>query len=166
MARTFSEEKRLELINKVGKYFLYSEKKPSCRKCVEYLKNNGVSISVATVKDYLHRFIKMNPSTADIIYDIIDGNKPKTVEDESVRNRVLMVSNMVANGLSIDDVVNQTGYTKDTIHNDITKRIFLIDVDLGLKVKYVLENHKISNLMQGNDAYLNQERNSDGTFKK
>lgn len=166
MARTFSEEKRLELINKVGKYFLYSEGKPSCRKCVEYLKNNGVSISVATVKDYLHRFIKMNPSTADIIYDIIDGNKPKTVEDESVRNRVLMVSNMVANGLSIDDVVNQTGYTKDTIHNDITKRIFLIDVDLGLKVKYVLENHKISNLMQGNDAYLNQERNSDGTFKK
>ena len=108
----------------------------------------------------------MNPAIANIIYDIIDGNKPKTVEDETVRNRVLMVSNMVANGLSIDEVVNQTGYTKDTIHNDITKRIFLIDVDLGLKVKYVLENHKISNLMQGNDAYLNQERNSDGTFKK
>ena len=77
-----------------------------------------------------------------------------------------MVSNMVANGLSIDEVVNNTGYTKDTIHNDVTKRIFLIDVDLGLKVKEVLENHKISNLMHGNDAYLNQERNIDGTFKK
>lgn len=166
MARTFSEEERLELINKVGKYFLYSKERPSCRKCVEYLKNNGVSISSATVQDYLHRFIKMNPITANIIYDIIDGNKPKTVEDETVRNRVLMVSNMVSNGLSIDEVVNNTGYTKDTIHNDVTKRIFLIDVDLGLKVKEVLENHKISNLMHGNDAYLNQERNIDGTFKK
>ena len=166
MARTFSEDKRLELINKVGKYFLYSNEQPSCRKCVEYLKNNNISISSATVQDYLHRFIKMNPSTANIIYDIIDGNKPKTVEDETVRNRVLMVSNMVANGLSIDEVVNNTGYTKDTIHNDVTKRIFLIDVDLGLKVKEVLENHKISNLMHGNDAYLNQERNIDGTFKK
>ena len=166
MARTFSEDKRLELINKVGKYFLYSNEQPSCRKCVEYLKNNDISISSATVQDYLHRFIKMNPSTANIIYDIIDGNKPKTVEDETVRNRVLMVSNMVSNGLSIDEVVNNTGYTKDTIHNDVTKRIFLIDVDLGLKVKEVLENHKISNLMHGNDAYLNQERNIDGTFKK
>lgn len=166
MARTFSEDKRLELINKVGKYFLYSNEQPSCRKCVEYLKNNDISISSATVQDYLHRFIKMNPNTANIIYDIIDGNKPKTVEDETVRNRVLMVSNMVANGLSIDEVVNNTGYTKDTIHNDVTKRIFLIDVDLGLKVKEVLENHKISNLMHGNDAYLNQERNIDGTFKK
>lgn len=166
MARTFSEDKRLELINKVGKYFLYSKERPSCRKCVEYLKSNGISISSATVQDYLHRFIKMNPNTANIIYDIIDGNKPKTVEDETVRNRVLMVSNMVANGLSIDEVVNNTGYTKDTIHNDVTKRIFLIDVDLGLKVKEVLENHKISNLMHGNDAYLNQERNIDGTFKK
>ena len=166
MARTLSEEERIELINKVGKYFLYSKEIPSCRKCVDHLKSNGISISSATVHDYLHRFIKENPSVADIIYDIIDGNKPKTVEDESVRNIVLMVSNMVANGLSIDDVVNQTGYTKDTIHNDITKRIFLIDVDLALRVKEELDNHKLANLMHGNDAYLNQERNSDGTFKK
>ena len=67
MARTFSEEERLELINKVGKYFLYSKDKPSCRRCVEHLKNNGVSISSATVQDYLHRFIKENPATADMI---------------------------------------------------------------------------------------------------
>ena len=166
MARTLSEEERLELINKVGKYFLHSKERPSCRKCVEYLKSNGISISSATVHDYLDRFIKENPSVANIIYDIIDGNKPKTVEDESVKNRVLLVSNMVANGLSIDEVVNNTGYTKDAIHNDITKRIFLLDVDLGLKVKEVLEMHKLANLMHGNDAYLNQERNSDGTFKK
>jgi len=166
MARTFSEEERLELINKVGKYFLHSKERPSCRKCVEYLKNNGISISSATVQDYLHRFIKENPSVADIIYDIIDGNKPKTVEDENIKNRVLLVSNMVANGLSINEVVTQTGYTKDTIHNDITKRIFLIDVDLALRVKESLDNHKLANLMHGNDAYLNQERNSDGSFKK
>ena len=166
MARTLSEKERIELINKVGKYFLYSKERPSCRKCVEYLKSNGASISSATVHDYLDRFIKENPSVANIIYDIIAGNKPKTVEDESVKNRVLLVSNMVANGLSIDEVVTQTGYTKDTIHNDISKRIFLIDVDLALRVKESLDNHKLANLMHGNDAYLNQERNSDGTFKK
>lgn len=166
MARTFSEEERIELTNKVGNYFLYSKERPSCRRCVEYLKSNGVSISSATVQDYLHRFIKENPGTADIIYDIIAGNKPKTVVDENVKKRVLLVSNMVANGLTIDEVVTQTGYTKDTIHNDITNRIFLIDVDLALRVKEELDNHKLANLMQGNDAYLNQERNSDGTFKK
>ena len=165
MARTFSEEERLELINAVGKYYLYGFD-PSCRKCAKYLNDKGKSISYVTVKDYLDRFMKMNPETVEYIHNILNGNKPKTVEDENVKNRVLLVSNMVANGLSIDEVVNQTGYTKDTIHNDITKRIFLTDVDLGLKVKYVLENYKISNLMQGNDAYLNQERNSDGTFKK
>ena len=166
MARTFDEEKRLELINRVGKYFLYSKERPSCRGCVKYLKDNGISISSTTVQDYLHRFIRMNPSVADIIYEIIDGNKPKTVEDENIKNRVLMVSNMIGNGLNVEDVVNKTGYTKDIIYNDITKRIFLLDVDLGLKVKEVLETHRLENLMHGNDDYLNNERNEDGTFKK
>ena len=73
---------------------------------------------------------------------------------------------MVANGLTIEDVVGQTGYTKDVIHNDITKRIYQIDIDLALKVKEVLTRHKLDNLMQGNDEYLNQERNADGTFRK
>ena len=115
--------------------------------------------------DDIKEWCKVAVSLTVWIYTIIDGNKPKSVEDESVRNRVLMVSNMVANGLTIDEVVNQTGYTKDTIYNDITKRIFLVDVDLGLKVKEVLENHKLANLMQGNDDYATHERNRDGTFK-
>ena len=166
MARTFDENERIKLINAVGKYYLYCEGKPSCRKCVEHLKKGGKNISVATVKDYLDRFMRMNPETAPIIYDIVSGNKPKTIDDESVRNRVLMVSNMVANGLTIEDVVGQTGYTKDVIHNDITKRIYQIDVDLALKVKEVLNMHKLDNLMHGNDEYLNQERNTDGTFRK
>ena len=156
MARTFDEDKRTELINAVGKYYLFCEGKPSCRKCAEYLTKAGNSISNATVKDYLDRFMRMNPETAPIIYDIVSGNKPKTIEDESVRNRVIMVSNMVANGLTIEDVVGQTGYTKDVIHNDITKRIYQIDIDLALKVKEVLTRHKLDNLMQGNDEYLNQ----------
>ena len=166
MARTFDEDKRTELINTVGKYYLFCEGKPSCRKCAEYLTKAGNSISNATVKDYLDRFMRMNPETAPIIYDIVSGNKPKTIEDESVRNRVIMVSNMVANGLTIEDVFEQTGYTKDVIHNDITKRIYQIDIDLALKVKEVLTRHKLDNLMHGNDEYLNQERNADGTFRK
>lgn len=165
MARIFDENERAELINAVGKYYLHCEGKPSCRKCVEHLKKSGKSISVATVKDYLDRFVKMNPETAPIIYDIVSGNKPKTIADESVRNRVLMVSNMVANGLTIEDVVGQTGYTKDVIHKDITKRIYQIDVDLALKVKEVLTSHKLDNLLHGNDAYLSQERNN-GRFSK
>ena len=165
MARTFDEDKRTELINAVGKYYLYRND-PSYRRCAEYLTKAGNSISNATVKDYLDRFMRMNPETAPIIYDIVSGNKPKTIEDESVRNRVIMVSNMVANGLTIEDVFEQTGYTKDVIHNDITKRIYQIDIDLALKVKEVLTRHKLDNLMQGNDEYLNQERNADGTFRK
>ena len=165
MARTFDEDKRIELINAVGRYYLYGND-PSYRRCAEYLTKAGNSISNATVKDYLDRFMRMNPETAPIIYDIVSGNKPKTIEDESVRNRVIMVSNMVANGLTIEDVFEQTGYTKDVIHNDITKRIYQIDIDLALKVKEVLTRHKLDNLMQGNDEYLNQERNADGTFRK
>lgn len=165
MARTFDENERTELINAVGKYYLFCEGKPSCRKCAEYLTKAGNSISNATVKDYLDRFMRMNPETAPIIYDIVSGNKPKTIDDESVRNRVLMVSSMVSNGLTIEDVVRQTGYTKDVIHNDITKRIYQIDVDLALKVKEVLNMHKLDNLMHGNDAYLSQERKN-GRFIK
>lgn len=165
MAKTFDDSEREELINVVGHYFLYSEN-PSYRRCIEFVKQGGRSISLPTVKDYLHRFIKNNPSKGEEILEIISLNTPKTVEDEKVRHRVLIASNMIANGLAIDDVVNLTGETKDVIYRDVTERIFVIDESLGNKVKYQLEQNRRDNLMHGNDAYLNQERNSDGTFKK
>ena len=166
MARTLSEEERIELINKVGKYFLYSKERPSYRKCVEYLKSNGASISSATVHDYLHRFIKANPELGSVILDKINKNKPKTIEDEKVRNRVLITSKMISNGLAVDDVVRLTGESKNVIYRDITERIFALDEELGKRIKVILEANSRANLMHGNDAYLNQERNSDGTFKK
>ena len=166
MARTFDENERIKLINAVGKYYLYCDGIPSCRKCVEHLKKGGNSISTATVKDYLDRFMKMNPATAPIIYDIICGNKPKTIDDESVKNRVIIVSNMIVRGFTIDDIVFKTGYTKDVVYNDVSKRIYQIDVELALKVKDALEEHKLDNLMHGNDSYLSQTRNDDGTFRK
>ena len=118
MARTFDENERIKLINAVGKYYLYCDGIPSCRKCVEYLKKGGNSISTATVKDYLDRFMKMNPATAPIIYDIICGNKPKTIDDESVKNRVIIVSNMIVRVFNIDDIVFKNGYTINIVYDD------------------------------------------------
>ena len=165
MAATFEDEKREELINAVGNYFLYAVK-PSYRKCIEHIKSGGNSISLPTVKDYLARFIKNNPSSGEIILERINLNIPKTVEDEEVRNRVLIAANMIANGLTIDEVSSNMKEPKDVIYRDITDRIFAIDQELGNKVKYQLEQNRKANLMQGNDAYLTQERNDDGTFKK
>lgn len=165
MAATFDEEKRTELINAVGNYFLYAEK-PSYRKCIEHIKKGGYTISLPTVKSYVEIFVKSNPSLGKLILDRISVNVPKTVEDEKIRNRVLIAANMIANGLNIDDVVRLTGERKDVIYRDVTDRIFLIDDELGKRIKVVLEANSRSNLMHGNDAYLNQMRNEDGTFKK
>lgn len=165
MAATFEEEKRERLINAVGNYFLYAES-PSYRRCIEYIKLGKDSISLPTVKDYLKKYIANNPSKGEIILARINLNKPKTVEDEKVENRVLIAANMIANGLNVDEVVRLTGESKNVIYKDITERIFALDNDLGNRIKVILEANSRANLMQGNDAYLNQERNSDGTFKK
>lgn len=165
MARTFDEEKRENLIKVVGYYFLYAEK-PSYRRCIEHVKLGGNSISLPTVKDYLKRFIKNNPSVGEIILEKISLNTPKNIEDEKVRNRVLIATNMIENGLTIDDVARITGETKDVIYRDVTDRIFALDEELGNRIKVILEANSRANLMHGNDAYLTQERNSDGTFKK
>ena len=117
-------------------------------------------------KDYLKKYIANTPSKGEIILARLNHNKPKTVEDEKVENRVLIAANMIANGLNVDDVVRLTGESKNVIYKDITERIFALDNDLGNRIKVILEANSRANLMQGNDAYLNQERNSDGTFKK
>lgn len=165
MAQKFTEQEREERINMVGNYFL-SEEHPSIRKCMEYFKQKNISISVPTVKSYLDLYKKMYPKCADILNEKIDNNKPKSIEDDEVRNRVLIVAQEYLNGKDLESIAQEYTITKDTLYRDITERLPKISENLAKQVSQKMKMNKLNNLMHGNDAYMTQSRDENGKFTK
>ena len=165
MAKTFSEEERIYYIDLVGNYFLTSNE-PSLRKCADYLKTKGINISLTTIKAYLYEFVKRNPKKGKDILKIIEKNTAKSVKDTDVKNRVIKVASMFLSGVSMEKISDSLDISADTIYRDLNYRLKAIDESLYNSVKDLLNVHSMSNLNKGNDTYLDQERDSNGRFKK
>ena len=81
---------------------------------------------------------------------------------EDLVERVLVVSNHI---YQTHDTIRKTakiyGYSKSTIHNDVSNKLRLIDQSLYEKTKQVLENNFAQKHLRGGEAtkrkYLKQE---------
>ena len=165
MARTYQEDERNYYIDLVGNYFL-NEDEPSIRKCMAYLNENNIVLSVTTIRCYINTFVKNNPQKGLDILKKLDTNKPKTIDDDNVKNRVLKAAKMIKENKTIEQIAKCLDSTSNTIYKDLTVRLKKLDQDLYNQIKPILKEHSISNLNIGNDTYFNQERDSDGKFKK
>ena len=166
MASTFTEDERNYYIGLVGNYFLTYDDS-SLRKCARYLKvEKRISLSLPTIKSYLHEFVMKNPKKGKEILNIIDKNTSDKTEDKEVRKRVKTVAQMFIAGNSVYDISKNLGVSINTIYRDLNDRLKKIDIDLYNKVKYLLNEHSLSNLNIGNSTYENQERDINGRFKK
>ena len=163
MARTYTDEQREYFIDLVGNYFL-NNSNPSIRKCIKYLNDNDIDLSIPTVKNYLFLFQKNYPQHADKILKIINDNKVKSYHDENIRKRIIKEGMLYVDGISVKEISETVKISEDTVYKDL-KRLENIDYKLYEKVKLLLIKNSLLNLNEGNDTYLNQERNIDGTFK-
>lgn len=148
MASNFTDEERTERIIMVGEYFI-NNPNVSTRKISEYFSNmeNGFKISNVTVLDYIKRYKEMLDSIgAQFVVEKLSINKPKTVDDKCVRDRVLSVVSYFLDGMTVQDIVCKTGYSFWVIYRDLTERLEKIDYDLYLKVSSEMNRRRFENL--------------------
>lgn len=128
------EEERNRRVMMIGE-FIIEHPDMSTRKTAEYFTKNCFPISNATVYDYLERYKQMVLKNSDEIRQIMYSHKAKSVEDDAVTERVMLV-------------------TREFIEKNKTVKIIAHELDLSpwtvyydLKIRLPLLNEQLSNLV-------------------
>jgi transposase len=147
MARTFTEQERIERIRKVGEYFLATN--ASTREIAKHFCETEFIISNCTVCMYIHLFMKMEPEFSDELNAKIYSNARKTIDDPGVKERVVKVTSLFLSGHNVDQIADETGIDKWTVYRDLIKRLPLLDESLGKDVREMLRSNSRKNIIHG-----------------
>ncbi|MDE7100743.1 MAG: sporulation transcriptional regulator SpoIIID [Anaeroplasmataceae bacterium] len=72
---------------------------------------------------------------------------------EDIRSRVLEMAYLMLDGRrTVREVAKIIGYSKSTVHNDLTTKLEKIDYDVYLQVKELLEYNKKVRHLRGGEA--------------
>ena len=72
---------------------------------------------------------------------------------EPIRQRCIQLANLlIETNKTVRALAEQTGYSKSTIHKDLTERLPVFSEQLALQVKYILEQHKATRHLRGGEA--------------
>ncbi len=139
MAR-FTDEERKELIFKIADYIITNNS--STRKTAEIF-----GISNFSVSDYMNdKLMLLDVEKYKKVQEILNGNKPKTIEDESVKTRILEETKLINSGMTATEVANSFGISIDVIHDDLTSRLPKIDKELAVCISEKLKLNSTNNL--------------------
>lgn len=144
MARTLNdEEERNRRIELVGSYII--ETGSSIRDTVEFFNENFFKISIPTVIDYRNLYLKRHPQCKAVMQEIINQNKPETIENEEVKNRVLKIAELIRNGFTISEIQNVLNTSYWTVYRDI-ERLKKLDEALYNEVKKIINERVKENI--------------------
>lgn len=72
---------------------------------------------------------------------------------EPIRQRCIQLANLlIETNKTVRALAEQTGYSKSTIHKDLTERLPNISEQLAQQVKSILEEHKATRHLRGGEA--------------
>lgn len=143
MKKLQEDEERRKRIILVGDYV--SKTGSSTRNTAKYFTENFFSISNFTVSEYLKLYLKINPEEKNNIYNIIESNIPKSIEDEKIKNRVITASNMILNGYTIEETAKELDSSFWETYRDIHYRLKKIDEDKYALITQILKKHSNEN---------------------
>lgn len=141
MDASIEERQRLELF-----IIMENNYNISFRKIKKELEKYDINVSHVTIKSDINRLLIQNPIKYEKIIEMLDENKPQTVKDESVRNRVLLVAKYVKSGFTIEEISESIKIPYWTLYRDIKNRLIKINQDLYQEVEQILTEHKMNNL--------------------
>lgn len=149
MAKTIGDsEERDKRIKLIGDY--YRNHDTSIRKTASFFTENFFEISTYTVKDYLERYKVMYPSYKNIIDEKLKNNKPSSIEDENVKNRVMEVTRLFKSGLMVKDIADYLGLTSDIVYRDLVERLPKINLQEAKEVSEIMKKNRYNNLINQN----------------
>ncbi len=141
MDASIEERQRLELF-----IIMESNYNISFRKIKKELEKYDINVSHVTIKSDINRLLIQNPIKYEKIIEMLGENKPQTIKDESVRNRVLLVAKYIKSGFTIEEISESIKIPYWTLYRDIKNRLIKINQDLYQEVEQILTEHKMNNL--------------------
>jgi len=155
-----SDEERLKRIYLIRDYALkqISEgKKISTRSISDYFSNNSYfKISNNTVSVYLNSLAKLDFDSYKLISEVINANKPKTINDSDVLERVKAVDKLLLGGHTVKEIADLLGETENTINRDINNRLVkVLDKETLEQIKIILTQHSLDNLVNNKQGKRN-----------
>lgn len=126
-----TEEERLRRILLIRDYALkqIENNQPfSTRSIARYFTdnagNNGFfKISNNTVSAYIEFLVKLEPENHKKIREVLDKNKPKTIDDEEVLERIKKVIELLLQDHTVAEIAFILDESANTINKDINKRL-------------------------------------------
>ena len=154
MARTVgSEEERLRRIFLIKDYVMEkinNNEMFSTRSIARYFTENNIfSITNNTVSTYLNSLEKIDYESYKIIREVLDRNKPKTVADEEVRERInKAVILLLEKDYTVVDIANELGISPNIIYEDFQTRLIKMgyDTELLKKISKKIQDNRFNNL--------------------
>lgn len=141
MDASIEERQKLELF-----IIMESNYNISFRKIKKELEKYDINVSHVTIKSDINKLLIQNPIKYEKIIEMLGENKPQTVKDESVRNRVLLVAKYIKSGFTIEEISKSIKIPYWTLYRDIKNRLIKINQDLYQEVEQILTEHKMNNL--------------------
>lgn len=157
----FTEEERIEKTIEIANYII--ENNASTRKAAEHF-----GISNATVSDWMNLvLIKLDGKKYLKVQDILTGNKPKTIQDDFVKQRVLEAAELIKQNFTVEEIAKHYGVTVNVINEDLQTRLPRISQELYIEVKNKQSQNSKDNLKIGRNMSVGeQKRDENGKFTR
>ncbi len=145
-ANVSSWEERERRILMVGKYFIENEGM-STRQAANYFSANFFPISNATIHDYLQKYKILVANNSEKIQAMMESNKPQTIKDEKVVNRILIAAQkFLTENKTVDQIAQDLNESSWTIYRDLTSRLKIINVEIYNQISQEMERRSLENL--------------------
>ena len=144
-------EERVERIYKVRDYVLdkiAKNEKISTRSIANYFTENEFAISNYTVDLYVNKLENLDKNSYEIIKEFLENNKPKTIDDNSVKIRVLEATKLLLKDFTVEEIAKKLNSTPATIYRDLVVRLPKVETNEALlnDVANTLTRHSLENI--------------------
>lgn len=136
----FTHKERDEITIKIADYIILTGS--STRKtAVEFGLSN---VTILTLMNKVLPNLDMQKYLK--VQEILQRNKPKTINDEEVRNRVLESAELIKQGLTVGEIAKQKNLSVHIIYEDLQTRLQRISQDLYEEIKDIEMQNSLNNL--------------------
>ena len=95
--------------------------------------------------------------------EILKGNKPKTIDDISIKKRVLEAAKLITQNYTVEAIANKFNISINVIYEDLQTRLPKISIELYNEVKEILKKHSMKNLKNINIDLVKGNENANFT---
>ena len=95
---------------------------------------------------FLYNLPKINKEKFQKIEVILNGNKPKMIENDDVKLRVYKAAALLRTGYNVPEIAQKLDSTIDIIYDDLTLRYPKLNPEKAEELKKILGAIKLANL--------------------